>query len=184
LGGLVAQGWIASSGEGAELLEPVQMTQFGRLIREGIMQESDLDVTAETVAFASARLHACSMIRDLAIAKPRRLLILERWAGAVIAYGRVAGTDSNLLGSIEHLLLKAVDIQYTFFLSIPGSVAAKRLINEQAPNKFETRGAGYLERVNAEYRRWAEVRDVGILEGGYRAAGELAQSVLAEIANE
>lgn len=157
----IADRWHAAEGRAAAMAEPVQRTEFGRRVRTAIMSTADLDADAEALAFASARLHAASLLRG----PEADLTILERWAGGVVAYGTVAGTSSVLLHALETVLAAALPIDRTLLVDVPGAVAARRLATQADANRFETNGAGYLEQVRREYLGWARTRQVSVISG-------------------
>lgn len=155
--------WLAAGGATARLTEPVQYTEFGRQVRTAIMNEGHLSVEAETLAFASARLHAAENL--LRQHSGSDLVVLERWAGAVVAYGAAVGTDAVLLEALEPLLARALHIDYTVLVDTPGAVAHDRLTAESNPNRFENQGPDYLEKVRQEYLAWADRHSVPVVSG-------------------
>ncbi len=160
----LAQRWSAE-GRSARLHDPIALTQFGQQVRTAIMATTDLSVDAETLAFVSARLHGASVLDRSIGTTAQDLLILERWQGAVVAYGRVAGTNPFLLRSLEAVLTGALPIDQTFLIDIPGAIAARRLARQGDPNRFETSGSAYLERVRRQYLTWAGPRHTPVLDG-------------------
>ena len=96
---------------------------------------------------------------------PETLIVLERWAGAVIAYGAVAGTNPFLLRARESVLVAALPVDHTILLDVPGTLAAARLAELPGTNRFETIGSDYLERVRRQYRAWASMRHIPVLNG-------------------
>jgi thymidylate kinase len=178
LAAAVAEAWKRQKGCPAAVVEPVQLTAFGRAVRTAIMQEPTLEATAETLAFASARMHACRVIRAQGSEAANKLVILERWVGAVVAYGRVAGTDEAILLALEASLGASLPMRGTFVLDVPGAVAAARLGTTSGPNKFETRGDAYLDAVGKQYGRWAEDRNVPVLAGHGHSVADLVELVL------
>jgi thymidylate kinase len=178
LAAAVVDAWTQQKGCEAAVIEPVQLTAFGRAVRATIMQESALDAAAETLAFVSARLHACPQIRLQEVEAANKLIILERWAGAVVAYGRADGTDEAILLALEAALSGSLPVRNTFVLDVPGVVAAERLRAVSAANKFETRGHSYLDKVGRQYRRWAEDRNVPVLSGIGSSVPEQAERIL------
>jgi dTMP kinase len=157
--------WRAARGAVAGLAEPVQRTDFGRTVRSAIMNTHDLDIQAETLAFTSARLHAARSLHQDAEVRGAELVVLERWAGAVVAYGTAVGTDHALLDALEGVLTAALPIDRTVLVDVSGALASDRLRAETAPNRFETIGPDYLERVRAGYLTWAGRRDVTVVSG-------------------
>jgi dTMP kinase len=165
----VARSWLGHTGQPVLHTDPTQQTEFGQHVREAIMAAPNLDVTAETLAFTSARLHAAPRIRQIAAQDDSTLVVLERWGGAVVAYGRAVGTDEALLDALEVVLSGALRIDHTFLVDVPGTVADHRLSAEVDPNRFETAGWEYLERVRQGYLDWARRRGVPVLSGAWPA---------------
>jgi adenylate cyclase class 2 len=145
----------------ASLADPLQATGYTRHLRDAVMTASDLSPHAEALAFASARLHAAATLRNSA---RTRLLVVERWAGAIAAYGAAAGTSPDLLQLLEGALTAALPIACTLLLNTPAKVASARLARRGGFNRFESQGSGYLEAVRREYLGWATARKVPILD--------------------
>ncbi|MFE7935700.1 hypothetical protein ACFU6S_44675, partial [Streptomyces sp. NPDC057456] len=129
------------------------------------------------LAFASARLHAA----DALTPAPEDLVVLERWAGAVVAYGTVAGTDSLLLSALESVLSSSMVVDCTVVVDVPGETAAERLAVQTDTNRFETMGSDYLEQVRQSYLDWAGRRDCVIVPG--TLPRDEAESWAAELVN-
>jgi dTMP kinase len=160
----IVEQWTAATGGTAQRVEPVQATGFGRSVRAAIMAAGDLNVDAEALAFGSARLHAAAILRPIAMS-PNELIVLERWAGAVMAYGAAVGTNPVLLHMVESALLEAMPIHHTMVVDVTGRTAAERLVTQQNTNRFEVQGAAYLERVRQEYLLWARRQGVAVVDG-------------------
>ncbi|MBO2461761.1 dTMP kinase [Actinomadura violacea] len=151
----------------AVALDPVQHTRFGGALRSAIMAAESLGADAETLAFASARLHTATALAGQRCPPARELVVLERWAGAVVAYGTVAGSSPFLLRALEAALAGALPVDVTVLVDVPGEVAAARLTQQTSTqaNRFETRGSAYLERVRRQYLAWASLRQVPVING-------------------
>jgi dTMP kinase len=158
---IIMDRWIAAGGRTAVKAEPVQSTQFGRTVRTAIMGTHDLNSEAEALAFASARLHAAESITPAA----EDLVVLERWAGAVMAYGTVAGTDTQLLSALESALSTSLAIDCTVIVDVQGATAAERLAVQSDTNRFETMGADYLEQVRQGYLEWGRLHECLVVQG-------------------
>lgn len=161
----VIERWRIASGRNAFRIEPMRHTEFGRRVREAIMNTPDLDVIAETLAFASARLHSAANLLPSGADESADLVIAERWAGAVVAYGAAAGTEPPLLHVLESLLTASARIDRTVLVDVPGAVAAARLARQTDRNRFETAGAEYLEDVRQNYLAWSNARSVALVDG-------------------
>jgi dTMP kinase len=153
--------WLTLGGCTATKFDPVQGTAFGQSVCTAIMDTADLNPEAETLAFASARLHAAPIITPEA----KDLIVLERWAGAVTAYGTVSGTDPALLSALESVLLASMAINHTVLVDVPGQTATERLSIQSGKNRFETIGADYLENVRQSYLDWAHRRRAMVVSG-------------------
>lgn len=158
----LTRAWTARGGTAAHL-DPVQHTPFGRQVRAAIMAATDLDADAETLAFTSARLHAAPRMAELS-QQPRSLVVVERWAAAIAAYGHVAGSAPALIEALETALTEALPIDHMFIVDTPGEEATRRLRSEPDPNRFETRGSAYLEKVRQAYLSWARDHGAVILD--------------------
>ncbi len=143
------------------LADPLRATGYARHLRAAVMTTGDLPPDAEALAFVSARLHAATTLRNSAFAG---MLVMERWAGAVAAYGAAAGTSPDLLQWLEGALTAALPIACTLLLDAPANVVAGRLARLARLNRFESQGSGYLEAVRREYLGWATAQNVPILD--------------------
>ncbi|MFG2245802.1 dTMP kinase [Spirillospora sp. NPDC048823] len=161
----------------AQAIDPVQHTVFGDTIRTAIMTVTSLAADAETLAFASARLHTAGILAGNRCPPPQHLVVLERWAGAVVAYGTVAGASPFLLRALEGSLTGAIPVDVTMLVDVPGDVAEDRLIRLGGRNRFETLGPGYLERVRRQYLAWASIRQVPVINGQQGMAAVADQAV-------
>ncbi|OLE27414.1 MAG: hypothetical protein AUG49_05365 [Catenulispora sp. 13_1_20CM_3_70_7] len=183
IAGAITAHWTATTGGTARHVEPVQHTSFGRSVRSAIMAAGDLDVDAEALAFGSARLHAAVLLRPAA-ESTGELIVLERWAGALMAYGAAVGTSPVLLHTLESALVDALPIHHTFVVDVTGRTADERLLAQKNTNRFEVQGACYLEQVRQEYLRWARRHDVPVVDGGQSAtrARALAEQIVEALA--
>lgn len=161
--GIVERVWRETTGGHARRVDPVQHTAFGRGVRKAIMDSQWVDADAEALAFAAARLDGITALRAQAT-EPATLLVLERWAGAVAAYGRAEHGESGLVDLLETLLWERGGFP-CILIDTPGGIAQGRLDNLTQRNKFETRGSSYLDAVGAHYREWASRRRVTVVDG-------------------
>lgn len=163
----ISEAWSETENRRAIVIDPVQASEFGLSVREAIMADRYLDPAAEALAFASARLNGLRRaVLSCEAEDAETLVVLERWSGAVVAYGLESGVSSTVLGISERLLDDCADVNLTVLLDTPGLVAHGRLECQSDRNRFETRGAEYLERVRIQYMRWAEARGVQVVDGG------------------
>ncbi len=162
LAGALLQGWFHGR---AQAIDPVQHTAFGKTVRAAIMAADALTADAETLAFASARLHTAEMLAPARCPPPGEMVILERWAGAVVAYGTVAGASPFLLRALEASLAGALPVDVTVLIDTPGEIAEARVARLGDRNRFETREPGYLERVRRQYLAWASIRQIPVING-------------------
>lgn len=147
------------------VIDPMRHTKFGQSVYNLIMREQELDMTAEALAFGSARLHAASQIVDLQYDSLRDLVILERWDGAIVAYGSAVGVNPSLLATLEATLASALHVDIRIFLDVSADAAATRLSRQSETNRFETSGVHYLAKVRGGYKDWVNLRNVPIFDG-------------------
>jgi thymidylate kinase len=170
LAAAIAERWGAL-GKGRPLLaDVIRDTSFGRQVRTAIMNATELDVDAESCAFVSARLHGAAQLRRAAEAGQNDLIVLERWSGAVVAYGTAVAVSPRLLDALESVLAAALPVDRTFLVDVPGAVAARRLAEQTDTNRFEARAPEYLEQarleqVRQEYLSWANARGIPVISG-------------------
>jgi thymidylate kinase len=179
--GVLGTVWTEAGGSMWTLLDPAQHTQFGRSVRQAVMDGDRVDAAAEALAFAAARIDgmagflatgtvpaaAPTSSGTLSMAPAQageQLLVVERWAGAVWAYGRADQCDQAATDLVEALLWRQLQLP-TVLVDTAGEAAHNRLSGTTDLNKFETRGVAYLDSVAAYYREWAARRDVAIVDG-------------------
>lgn len=162
---LLTERWLAGGGELAEVVDATEASHFGQEVRSAIMNADGLNEWAENLAFASARIAGFATIAERFVGVPGRLCVIERWSGAVIAYGRAVGTSESILQFLESALMNSAAIDTMLLVDVSGEIAAGRLRQQADTNRFETKGDVYLERVRQEYLTWARGRGVRIIGG-------------------
>ena len=103
----------------------------------------DLDVQL----FGAMRLEGLLKAQEHAESASAEVVILERWALALQAYGVADGASESLLAAVHKSLVKALTPDVTFVLDVSGAVAHQRLSFAGDRNRFEARGPAYLEQV-------------------------------------
>jgi thymidylate kinase len=177
--------WRRTGGISAQTVDTVGHSTFGRQVRSAIMEARDLNPLAETLAFASARVHGLSRLRQETGDRTRHLCILERWSGAVTAYGQAAGIPAHILRTVSDLLQAAAEGIPQILVDTPGTIADARLATQPDLNRFETQGPNYLEKVRKAYLRWAGDCGARVVSGTdppadiERLANELVATVAA-----
>lgn len=157
--------WAEATGSLWTLVDPSQRTDFGRSVRQAVMDGDRIDAAAEALAFAAARLDGMADFLATAQAEEvQQLFVVERWAGAVWAYGRAELSDPAVSDLVEALLWQEMQVP-TVLVDTVGETAHDRLRGMTDLNKFETRGVHYLDSVAGYYREWATRRDVPIVDG-------------------
>ncbi|MGH8010259.1 MAG: hypothetical protein ACREQ3_24965, partial [Candidatus Binatia bacterium] len=94
-----------------DIADPALHTPFGRGIWSSIMETRDLGADAQLLAFASARLDGSAAIASLLRVSPRRVVILERWSGALEAYGLAEEVDGHLLDAVLARMARALPVE-------------------------------------------------------------------------
>jgi dTMP kinase len=145
------------AGYDALLIDPAAIGPIGKLLRQNIVHPcfpENPDVDA--FLFAALRAEGAQEIMNLLKTRPSVLVILERWALAISAYGAADGARPELISELRKFLQAALAIDCTVLLNIRGDQAMNRILRGQNHNRFELRGANYLELVASYYRKYAE----------------------------
>jgi dTMP kinase len=158
LAGKVIKNAIHQLGAQCLVVDPAAYGPIGKLLRERIVdpnfrENADLDAVLFSALRAEGAQHILS---DLACDSSVNI-VLERWSLALAAYGRADGTRPQLVSELRAVLNSLLPVDLTFLLDIHGSTALERLASNPKKNRFELRGAEYLESVSQAYRELASV---------------------------
>lgn len=148
----------------AKRIDPANLTSFGKTVRRAILDTpaDQLSADAEALAFTAARMQAAPSLK---YEEKFTTVVLERWAGAPVAFGKATGVDDALLDKLSALMTKALAPDKVLLLDVPGKVAADRLANAPNKNRFETAGASSLEKIRQGYLAWARANNVPVVDG-------------------
>lgn len=129
----------------------------------GLTVENDgaIDPNVEALAFAAARLQGAARLSAGLFGD--ELVIVERWSGAVRAYGAADGAHAPLIDVVANYLADMLPFDATVLLDLPGRVAEVRLAGDDR-NRFEDRGAEYLDRVRGTYLHWARDSNTPVVD--------------------
>ena len=133
-------------------------TPLAESLRALLLQESMDPLTEALLAFAARRDHLCQVIVPALMRGD--VVLCDRFTDATFAYqGGGRGLSSKLLSKLElmaqtgtalgaNLLLEP---ELTLWFDLPASVAAARLQDARAPDRFEALDPAFFQRVSQAY---------------------------------
>ncbi len=154
-----------AAGRACITLDPAGRGRVGRVLRPrfvdaGTSVAPDLD----SVFFAALRAEgALSLLEDGSLTTDCTV-VLERWSLALAAYGAADQADPSLVRELRAMLDRTLAADITVLLDCPGATAFQRSAVSGTRNRFEARGARYLDAVAAAYRRNALTGDVVVVD--------------------
>ncbi len=125
------------------------------LVHPNAKSSPDLD----SLLFTALRAEGARQILDVIRSEPAMTIVLERWSLALSAYGRADEARPELVRELRKVLDDMVVPDVTLLLNADGHTAHSRLAPLGNPNRFESRGAEYLDVVADHYRELAETED-------------------------
>jgi dTMP kinase len=148
--------WLAQALSGSDRSVRVTRepggTHLGEQLRELLLQPGQqLDGLAEAMLmFAARQEHLTRLIRPALAAG--QWVLCDRFTDATIAYqGWGRGVDLAKLETLENLIHGDLQPELTLLFDTPLEVAATRLAQGRAPDRFEQEERPFFERVRAGY---------------------------------
>jgi dTMP kinase len=149
--------WFAGRGHKVVLTREPGGTPLGERLREIVLHEAMHPETEALVMFAARREHIDKVIRP-ALARGE-VVISDRFTDASFAYqcgGR--GLPEARLEILEQWVHADLQPNLTLLFDIPTEIAAQRLAQARAPDKFEREKGAFHARVRAAYLKRAEAQ--------------------------
>lgn len=130
-------------------------TPLGERLRELLLNEPMHLETEALLMFAARREHLASVIVP-ALGRGD-WVISDRFTDATFAYqGGGRGLALDKLAILEDWVQAGLEPDLTILFDLSPEVAARRLANARAPDKFESESVAFFARTRAEYLRRAE----------------------------
>lgn len=148
---------LAENGRTVLLTREPGGTPVAEQLRGLVLNEAMDPLTEALLVFAARRDHVVQVIRP-ALARGE-LVLCDRFADATFAYqGGGRGFEWDTLRQLELWVLgngdgTVLQPDITLWFDVPAAVAAERLANARAPDKFESQSQAFFERVSAGYAR-------------------------------
>ncbi len=136
-------------------------TPLGERLREIVLHQPMHPETEALVMFAARREHIEQVIRPALAAG--EVLISDRFTDASFAYqcgGR--GLEEARLEALENWVHGDLQPDLTLLFDVPTEIAAARLANARAPDRFESERGEFHARVRAAYLRRAAAHPMRI----------------------
>lgn len=152
-------GWWRDKGREVTVTREPGGTGLAEALREMILHQPMDPLTESLLVFAARRDHLRQCI--LPALTRGDIVICDRFTDATFAYqGAGRGFDQKLLSSLEAWVQEGRQPDLTLWFDLPAAVAAERRAAARAPDRFESQGESFFERVRAGYAARAAL-DVG-----------------------
>lgn len=171
-----------ASSLGALLTREPGGTTIGERIRAILLDpESDIDARTEALLMAAARAeHVAAVIRPALDAG--RVVVCDRFSGSSLAYqGYGRGLPVDELQCVSAWAAGGVAPDLVVLLDVPAGEVARR-VADRRPDRFETAGDAFHERVRSGFRELAaRAPDIWVVVDGVGPEPEVAARVLAAV---
>jgi len=172
--------WFTSRGRQVRMTREPGGTAIGEKLRELVLHQPMHAETEVLIMFAARREHIEQVIRPALIAG--EVVISDRFTDASFAYqsgGR--GLPESRLVVLESWVHADLQPDLTLLFDLAPEIAAQRLANARAPDRFEREQTDFHARVRAAYLRRAEQfpQRIRVIDGSRSLAAVRQQ--LAEI---
>lgn len=130
-------------------------TALAESLRELLLQRPMDPLTEALLVFAARRDHLREVI--VPALQAGRTVLCDRFTDAAFAYqGAGRGFDLGVLAQLERWVQEGRQPDLTVWFRVPPEVAARRLADARAPDRFEQQPLEFFQRVDAGYARRAE----------------------------
>lgn len=131
-------------------------TELGEALRNLILHSTGkLDPHAELLMIFAARAQHLSQIIEPALAVGKWVLC-DRFTDATYAYqGAGSGIDEGVIATLENLVQGTRRPDLTLLLDVDPLVAGRRSTQRSEPDRFESEGQSFKQRVRAAYMNMA-----------------------------
>ena len=142
--------WFAARGHEVVVTREPGGTELAETLRELVLHRPMDALTEALLVFAARRDHLQQRIEP-ALARGA-VVIGDRFTDASFAYqGGGRGFDLGVLATLEHWVQAGRQPQLTLWFELPAAEAARRRGAVRAPDRFESQGVAFFERVIAGY---------------------------------
>ncbi|OYY93495.1 MAG: dTMP kinase [Hydrogenophilales bacterium 28-61-23] len=174
--------WFKARGNRVRMTREPGGTPIGEKLRELVLHESMHPETEALIMFAARREHIEQVIRPALAAG--EVVISDRFTDASFAYqcgGR--GLPEARLAVLESWVHADLQPDVTLLFDLPTEIAARRLANARAPDRFEREQTDFHARVRAAYLRRAECypQRIKVIDGS-RSLEQVRMQLASELA--
>ncbi len=175
--------WLQAQGHDVLLTREPGGTPLAESLREAVLHQPMDALTEALLVFAARRDHLMQVIEP-ALARGRWVLC-DRFTDATFAYqGGGRDFDLAVLAQLEAWVQQGRQPDLTVWFDLPASEAAARRSTARTPDRFETEGSAFFERVRAGYlarsheqaRRFARIDALGEREAVWSRVREALES--------
>jgi dTMP kinase len=166
--------WLRSQGH--KLIECVDPggTEIGAILRTLLLgHRGDMNLACEALLFMASRAQLTAEVIRPAL-ESGTIVIADRFLLANVVYqGYGSGLDRDRLYDIGKFATGGLEPDMTFVLDLPPALAVKR--RKVMPDRLESRGSDFHEKVCAGFRREAELRPDRVVLVDAAQSAELIQ---------
>jgi len=164
-------------------VDPAGFGPLGQSLRERIVQpQFEGNPELDAILFTALRAEGAKKVLDVASSEQQTFVLLERWSLALSAYGAVDGARPELIRELRIVLAQILRVDLTVLLDVGGQMAFDRISRTASHNRFEMRGAGYLERVASAYRFFAHQESGTAVVDASRSPESTCEAVCRQLA--
>lgn len=146
---------LADAGHAVVLTREPGGTALAEKLRAMVLGDPMDALTESLLVFAARRDHVQQVIRP-ALARGQ-VVLCDRFTDATFAYqGAGRGFDLAILTQLEAWVQQGLQPDLTYWFDLDPQLAAQRLANARAPDKFESQPQLFFETVQAGYARRAQ----------------------------
>ena len=149
--------WLRARGHQVQVTREPGGTPLAEALRELVLHKPMDALTESLLVFAARRDHLKASIEPALAAGVT--VLCDRFTDASFAYqGGGRGFDLEVLAQLETWVQEGRQPDLTLWFELPPAVAAQRRAAVRAPDRFESEGLAFFERVHAGYAARAEAQ--------------------------
>ncbi len=177
--------WLMRNGHIVEVTREPGGTPLGERVRELLLHSKDVEISADAevlLMFAARAEHLVRVVRP-ALARGATVLC-DRFTDATYAYqGGGLGVPAERIAALETWVQSALRPDLTLLFDVPVETGLMRAAGRSgAPDRFESRARGFLDRVRETYleRARREPLRIRVIDAS-RPVNEVEQAVAATL---
>lgn len=149
--------WLERLGHPVRLVREPGGTDLGEALREILLHRSEiaLNPTAEMLMYMASRAQLVREVIEPTLASGQHVIADRYLLASVVYQGCAGGLDPGTIWSVGQVATGGLTPDLTFILDIDPTIAQSRLSG--TPDRMESRGIGYMQRVRDGYLEQSQV---------------------------